>query len=291
MMMSIPCATEFTNNFKEENANAVELEGIEKYKLQSSLGKIEEEEEDSKPNDVILNSSVELLKKSSSGERRGSLDKVLSFCSGVFKKQDSPLITSKPKEKEKEKEKPKTKAELEKEEQDFRMAHLIAQLEMTGKSDQEIQYHLFHLRDQAQFRRPRSNSVGEWFRNWQTAFKEELTARRDLPSVGVATENPFFGAAPSDYVNDLGYTYEALLTLESVPRGVKSLDKLPLLVYTGQELPVSQTACAVCMTDFEKDDNLRSLPCAHYYHKECIDRWLGVGTTCPVCKGEVETDC
>jgi len=207
---------------------------------------------------------------------------VLSFCSGVFKK-DSPSLSSKDKE--------KLRLENEKREQDFRMAHLIAELEMAGKSEEEIQIHLFHLRDQAQFRRPRSNSVGDWFKSMQQAFKEEFTARRDLPSVHVASENPFHAAPPGDYASELGYTYEDLLTLESVPRGIKSLDHLPLLVYCGQELPVSQTSCAICMTEFEKDENLRSLQCTHYFHRECIDKWLSVGTTCPVCKGEVDEEC
>jgi len=233
---------------------------------------------------------VEGLRKSAGSERRGSFDKVLSFCSGVFKKQDSPLIVSKNKEKD-NKDKGKSKAEIDKREQDFRMAHLIAQLEMSGKSDEEIQYHLFHLRDQAQFKRRGSGSVGGWLRDVQQAFKEELTTRRDLPSVHVAAENPFFGAAPADYASDAGLSYEALLTLESVPRGVKNLDRLPLLVYSGQELPVSQTSCAICMTEFEKDENLRSLRCEHYFHKECIDKWLSVGTTCPVCKGDVDGEC
>jgi len=229
-------------------------------------------------NEVRLNSSVEVLRKSAGGERRNSLDKVLSF----FKK-DSPTLSSKDKE--------KIKLENEKREQDFRMAHLIAELEMSGKSEQEIQVHLFHLRDQAQFRRPRSNSVGDFFKNIQQAFKEEFTARRDLSTVHVASENPFHAAPPGEYASELGYTYEDLLTLESVPRGIKKLDHLPLLVYVGQELPVSQTSCAICMTEFVKDENLRSLQCSHHFHRECIDKWLSVGTTCPVCKGEVDEEC
>lgn len=229
-------------------------------------------------NEVRLNSSVDALRKSAGGERRNSLDKVLSF----FKK-DSPTLSSKDKE--------KIKLENEKREQDFRMAHLIAELEMSGKSEQEIQVHLFHLRDQAQFRRPRSNSVGDFFKSIQQAFKEEFTARRDLSTVHVASENPFHAAPPGEYASELGYTYEDLLTLESVPRGIKKLDHLPLLVYVGQELPVSQTMCAICMTEFQKDENLRSLQCSHYFHRECIDKWLSVGTTCPVCKGEVDDEC
>ena len=45
--------------------------------------------------------------------------------------------------------------------------------------------------------------------------------------------------------------------------------------------------CAVCMVDFEEDDALRLLPCAHFYHQGCIDQWLGVNKVCPVCTKEV----
>jgi len=232
-----------------------------------------------------LGSSVDTLKR---GERRNSLTKVMSFCSGVFKKSggsNSPTLSSSGGNKEKE----KAKMERKKAEQDWRMARFIAELEMEGRSDEEIQLHLFHLRDQAQFARPRSNSIGEWFRGMHQAFKDEFSVRneRDCVTLHVSTVNPFAGAVPANYVHDIGYSYEDLVSLEPVPRGLKSFDHLPTTVYEGQELPSNQTTCAVCMADFETAEELRSLHCTHHFHKDCIDKWLGVATTCPVCKGEV----
>jgi len=244
-------------------------------------------------NEVKLNSSVDALKKSATAERRNSLTKMFSSFSNVFKKSsgsNSPtLIASGNKEKEKEKE--KSKMERYKAEQDWRMAHFIAELEMEGRSDEEIQMHLFHLRDQAQFRRPRSNSVTDWFKEMHQAFKDEFTARQDrCATIHVSTVNPFAAAVPANYMHDTGYSYEDLVSLEPVPRGLKSMDHLPTTVYEGQELPSNQTSCAVCMAEFETSEELRSLHCTHHFHKECIDKWLGVATTCPVCKGEVESE-
>lgn len=235
----------------------------------------------------VLNSSVEVLRSSAGTERRNSFSKVMSFCSSVFKKSggDSPTLSGSNNTKEKE----KLKMERNKAEQDWRMARFIAELEFEGRSDEEIQMHLFHLRDQAQFARPRSNSIGEWFRGMHQAFKDELSARKCV-TVHVSTVNPFAAAVPANYVHDLGYSYEDLVSLESVPRGLKSFDHLPTLVYEGQELPSSQTICAICMADFEISEDLRSLHCSHHFHKECIDKWLGVATTCPVCKGEVHSE-
>lgn len=225
-----------------------------------------------------LSSSAELpaldtLKKSGKiEERRNSFTK---FISGVFaKKPSSPQISSKPEKKK------QTKEEKEKEEQDWRMARFIAELEYEGKSDQEIQTHLFQVRDQSQFAPPRRG----FFQEMSQAFKDEFSQRRN--SIQEAEINPFYAAPPSD----VPYTYEQLLALENVPRGVKSLGHLPTLTYTGQDLPSAQTTCAVCMMEFEKNEELRGLHCTHHFHMECIDKWLSVGTTCPVCKSEVEGD-
>lgn len=236
-----------------------------------------------------LNSSVEMLKKAP--ERRNSLSKLMSSFSSVFKKSggsSSPTLT-----REVQKEKERAKYERKKSEQDFRMARFIAELEMEGRSDAEIQLHLYHLRDQAQISRPRSNSVSEWFREMHQAFKDEFTARneRNLVTLHVSTVNPFSAAAPANYIHDMGYSYEDLVSLEPVPRGLKSFDHLPTTVYEGQELPSDQTSCAVCMADFEVSEDLRYLHCTHHFHKECIDRWLSVAPTCPVCKGDVEHEC
>lgn len=227
-----------------------------------------------------LSSSAELpaldtLRKSGkTEERRNSFTK---FISGIFaKKPSSPQISSKP-----EKKKP-TKEEQDKAEQDWRMARFIAELEYEGKSDQEIQMHLFQVRDQSQFGPPRQNRG--FFKEMSQAFKDEFSQRRN--STQEAEINPFYAAPPSD----VPYTYEQLLALENVPRGVKSLEHLPTLTYNGQDLPSAQTTCAVCMMEFEKDEELRGLHCTHHFHMECIDKWLSVGTTCPVCKSEVEAD-
>jgi len=234
----------------------------------------------------VANPLVAGVTKSTNGERRNSFSKVMSYCSGIFKKSDSgarhPPLT--PQERE------KAKAAQRKQEQDARMAHLIAQLEFEGKSDAEIQSHLFHLRDMAQYARPKSNSLlGEWFCDMSQAFKDGSNLKREHPcvTIQVSSVNPFTAAMPANYVHGLGYSYEELLALESVPRGLHSVDHLSEMVYNGQELFPNQTTCAICMCEFEIDEKLRCLTCTHYYHKECIDKWLSVAPSCPMCKQEV----
>jgi len=236
---------------------------------------------------VVDKTPVGVTKASLVNERRSSFGKGLFSCvSGVFKSTPPPT----PQDKE------KAKAAKEKKKQDKNLAYLIAQLEYQGKSDAEIQLHLFHLRDIANQQggsRPRSNSLlGDWFREMHQAFKDEFNLRRERQCVTlhVSTVNPFAAAMPANYVHDGAYSYEDLLTLEPVPRGLQSCDHLHSLVYEGQELPSNQSTCAVCIADFEVTEELRGLECTHHFHKDCIDKWLGVSPSCPVCKREVNSE-
>jgi hypothetical protein len=43
----------------------------------------------------------------------------------------------------------------------------------------------------------------------------------------------------------------------------------------------------VCLCDFESGDEIRTLPCKHRYHKDCIDQWISGNGTCPVCRASV----
>ncbi|XP_057478491.1 E3 ubiquitin-protein ligase At1g63170-like [Actinidia eriantha] len=45
--------------------------------------------------------------------------------------------------------------------------------------------------------------------------------------------------------------------------------------------------CCICLAKYANNDELRELPCAHFFHKECVDKWLKINALCPLCKREV----
>ena len=42
--------------------------------------------------------------------------------------------------------------------------------------------------------------------------------------------------------------------------------------------------CSICLEDFQIGDSVRTIPCFHEFHMQCIDRWLREQATCPICK-------
>lgn len=46
--------------------------------------------------------------------------------------------------------------------------------------------------------------------------------------------------------------------------------------------------CGVCLVDFQGGEEIRTLPCGHLFHRECIDHWLlNCSISCPVDKLDV----
>ncbi|KAJ1646692.1 hypothetical protein LPJ64_001864 [Coemansia asiatica] len=44
--------------------------------------------------------------------------------------------------------------------------------------------------------------------------------------------------------------------------------------------------CAICLSDYEDGEILRLLPCNHHMHQSCVDEWLHINRSCPLCKQE-----
>ncbi|CAM1306934.1 RNF38 (predicted) [Pycnogonum litorale] len=87
--------------------------------------------------------------------------------------------------------------------------------------------------------------------------------------------------------------YEALLNLaerlgEAKPKGLHKaeIEQLPSYKFNPDNHESDQTSCVVCMSEFERRQTLRVLPCSHEFHSKCIDKWLKTNRTCPICRGD-----
>ncbi|XP_020225351.1 RING-H2 finger protein ATL70 [Cajanus cajan] len=62
----------------------------------------------------------------------------------------------------------------------------------------------------------------------------------------------------------------------------------PTLLYSEAKLKKGDstaTCCSICLADYKGSDALRVLPdCGHQFHLKCIDPWLRLHPTCPVCR-------
>ncbi|TKY55338.1 E3 ubiquitin-protein ligase [Spatholobus suberectus] len=42
--------------------------------------------------------------------------------------------------------------------------------------------------------------------------------------------------------------------------------------------------CCICLSAYDDGVELRQLPCGHHFHCTCVDKWLYINATCPLCK-------
>nr|GEX30195.1 RING-H2 finger protein ATL67-like [Tanacetum cinerariifolium] len=65
---------------------------------------------------------------------------------------------------------------------------------------------------------------------------------------------------------------------------INSYPKFPYSV-KGSGVVVVDSCCAICLCEYKENEMMRMLPdCKHSFHLMCVDAWLRLNATCPVCR-------
>jgi hypothetical protein len=52
----------------------------------------------------------------------------------------------------------------------------------------------------------------------------------------------------------------------------------------------THTSCSVCLEEFVAEKTqVRTLPCGHFFHENCLNDWILVSKTCPLCRHNLTT--
>jgi hypothetical protein len=77
-------------------------------------------------------------------------------------------------------------------------------------------------------------------------------------------------------------------TIAGIRRSVMDVTLYPSYKYTGAPLPEDKKMCAICLADYEVDEDIKTIPCMHFYHQACIDEWMSRSCVCPICKSKID---
>ncbi|KAA8528235.1 hypothetical protein F0562_035514 [Nyssa sinensis] len=70
-------------------------------------------------------------------------------------------------------------------------------------------------------------------------------------------------------------------TIESFPKTV--------LGESGRLPKPNDGTCPICLSEYQPKETLRTVPeCNHYFHADCIDEWLRINATCPLCRNSAD---
>ncbi|KDP41209.1 hypothetical protein JCGZ_15616 [Jatropha curcas] len=48
--------------------------------------------------------------------------------------------------------------------------------------------------------------------------------------------------------------------------------------------------CVICLEEWEIGGLAKEMPCKHRFHRNCIEKWLGIHGSCPVCRYKMPVD-
>ncbi|XP_051122486.1 E3 ubiquitin-protein ligase MPSR1-like [Andrographis paniculata] len=107
----------------------------------------------------------------------------------------------------------------------------------------------------------------------------------------VVIERRTAGTDGSDNGSSLGFDsfFNELFSSKSgrLPATKASIDSMRTVDVEGSEIG---DQCVICLEEWVDGDKAREMPCKHRFHGKCIEKWLGIHGSCPVCRYEMPVD-
>lgn len=73
-------------------------------------------------------------------------------------------------------------------------------------------------------------------------------------------------------------------SLNAAPEG--TLDLQQSVIFDAEEFGDS-LQCPTCLEDFSKESDIKKTVCGHYFDRECLEQWLKLNRTCPLCRADL----
>ncbi|PRQ37908.1 putative transcription factor C2H2 family [Rosa chinensis] len=83
-----------------------------------------------------------------------------------------------------------------------------------------------------------------------------------------------------------GATLESMETYiaMTIPASKSAIEDLKKVRLESVETARHAGLCSICLEDFKAGVEATRLPCLHFFHGDCVVRWLEINHQCPLCR-------
>ncbi|OMJ18729.1 Receptor homology region, transmembrane domain- and RING domain-containing protein 4 [Smittium culicis] len=119
--------------------------------------------------------------------------------------------------------------------------------------------------------------------------KDELD--NNYPALNFSTLNSFSNKSLSNPLPEIRPSHNTAATdASNQSSSTETVIPFPSPINNASsDLPSNEPECLICFESINNDDNVRSIPCNHFFHKDCLDIWLKTRSTfCPTCRYDLK---
>ena len=98
-------------------------------------------------------------------------------------------------------------------------------------------------------------------------------------------DNSHTGLPKDDPVSNLSFPGIGSTTEGNSKRTVSFTSDQELKYF---RLPSIFQECCICLAKYIDKEEVRQLPCSHVFHLKCVDKWLAIASSCPLCKQQLQ---